>query len=231
MAISEAQQRIPISGRIGLFASRKADLSVPFSLSDMSRTVLSSRGLDDSKQAALSDIYSAGRSSIQSGTSLDFIKSLDSQSLTILQGSTWRGKDLDLGSLSEEQAENLLLQPGEGIDSNNDGIVETVDGNQRMFPPLNAPQAVKDAWTSVAQFDPEDSTGGQAMTDLTSNWLDGTKTTDKAGRSFGDPTFDWSGFVQSQLDQRQQDSSAAGKAIHGLLQRFAEALKSAGLAG
>ncbi|MCE1254128.1 MAG: hypothetical protein LWX83_11345 [Anaerolineae bacterium] len=55
-----------------------------------------------------------------------------------------------VNGLNDEGAYNLLCQPGDGKDLNNDGFLQIGAGLFHSFPPPNAPDAVKEAWQKAS---------------------------------------------------------------------------------
>jgi|GEM_PF-1776072 len=80
----------------------------------------------------------------------DFLLSLTSDELYIIQKANGLASQINANNLSDEGAENLFLRPlGEDkiVDLNNDGIEEIGEAKMVFFPPPNAPDSVKKAWT------------------------------------------------------------------------------------
>lgn len=82
-------------------------------------------------------------------TAKDYLATLSSQDLKVIQKEHCLAQEINVNSLSEEGAENLLVANGDYrklVDLNNDGITEIGAGKNFIFPPPNAPDEVKDAW-------------------------------------------------------------------------------------
>jgi len=75
-----------------------------------------------------------------------FLSSLSSEELAIVQKVHGLGEKIALQSLDMEGAFNLIHQPGDVKDFNDDGLVNIGKSTTFIFPPPNAPQNVKDAW-------------------------------------------------------------------------------------
>lgn len=75
-----------------------------------------------------------------------FLASLSSGELAAVQIVHGLGDKIDPQSLDMEGAFNLIHQPGDVKDFNDDGFVKIGKATTWIFPPPNAPQNVKDAW-------------------------------------------------------------------------------------
>jgi len=101
------------------------------------------------KQAAVDAIRDSGSASVASGGAKGFLATLTAQDLALLQQAKGLADTINVATLSEEGATNLLLDHAAQVDLNNDGLVEVGIGKMMTFPPPNAPQAAKDAWTAA----------------------------------------------------------------------------------
>lgn len=81
-------------------------------------------------------------------TAKQYLTTLTPDELTVLQKASHLADPINISKLSEEGAWNLLAKGDKTkfVDLNNDGITEIGAGKNFIFPPPNAPQAVKDAW-------------------------------------------------------------------------------------
>lgn len=68
--------------------------------------------------------------------------------LALIQKAHYLADPINVASLSEEGATNLLSRPGRSdkVDLNNDGIVEVGLARTVYFPPVNAPEHINKAW-------------------------------------------------------------------------------------
>lgn len=88
----------------------------------------------------------------ESQSSKSFLKSLSSEELYKIQKAQGLVKKIKVEDLSEEGAYNLLVSDATHlVDFNNDGIVESGEGKMFMFPPPNAPDAVRDGWNEITK--------------------------------------------------------------------------------
>jgi hypothetical protein len=77
------------------------------------------------------------------------LKSLSSQEREIIRVVHGLADSIQVDMLDEEGAYNLLRQPGEARDLNNDSFTRVGAAWTRSFPPANAPDEVKKAWEEV----------------------------------------------------------------------------------
>lgn len=94
-------------------------------------------------QARLSDNESAK----------EVLSSMSKQDLQQVQHAAGLVDRIQVASLSNEGALNLLSQPDKSdmVDLNNDGLVEVGVSRAIVFPPVNAPNSVKAAWDDATQ--------------------------------------------------------------------------------
>jgi len=140
---------------------------------------------------------------------------------------------VNAGQVSEEGAENLLLSPSHPVDSNNDGVVDVGQAQITSFPPLNAPQAVKDAWTAATKgLSQEDvlrsSVSFIGISPSLSGRVDPTLSKESS------PNFDWTSYVD-QLQKsndlnRPLNSPQTSDLIASILSKFKSELQSRGVA-
>lgn len=86
-----------------------------------------------------------------------FLRSLSPSELEVLQHIHCLADSLAPSGLSKEGALNLLLAPGHSQDIDNDGFQMIGLGKTWQFPPVNAPESVKQAWKeTTAQLSESD---------------------------------------------------------------------------
>jgi hypothetical protein len=106
-------------------------------------------GTDADRQASIAKIYDEARSSVANHSAKSFLVGLSTEQLSLLQHANDLVDSINVNSLSEEGAENLLVDRDHRVDLNNDGFEEVGAAKIVQFPPPNAPQAVKDAWNAA----------------------------------------------------------------------------------
>jgi hypothetical protein len=112
--------------------------------------LLSSRNLDNGEVSDFSTLLiEAQEKSDQSDiSSKEILQGMSIKEIALLQKAHSLAEPINVSSLSEEGAANLLAQPdhSDSVDLNNDGLVEVGLARNIIFPPVNAPGFVKEAW-------------------------------------------------------------------------------------
>lgn len=88
---------------------------------------------------------------VPEGSAREFLLTLSVEELHVVQVQHALADPISPGRLSEEGALNLLLPHGFAVDPNHDGLLETGVSKGLTFPPLDAPQSVRDAWLAVTK--------------------------------------------------------------------------------
>jgi hypothetical protein len=189
-------------------------------------------GLHAAQQAALAKIQDSAKSSIASGNAKSFLLSLSAESLSVLQEANDIALPINANQVSEVGAENLLLGPGHYVDPNNTGTIEVGQATLVTFPPLNAPQAVKDAWkatTSGLSDHDAELLGLQFIGISPSLGGDG----DKVLSEEASPNFNWTALFNSMQYSnditRPYNSPETSDKISALLTKFQAELKNHGV--
>ena len=122
-------------------------------LSSNDMRLLMLRGVGQDGASAYEDILTAFKSDpANSQDPVAFLKNLSQEGIDLLKQaqSLPAGAQIDVGSLNKEEALNFILPQSGKVDLDNDGLVEGANGGKSfVFPPVNAPQDVKDAWNSA----------------------------------------------------------------------------------
>jgi hypothetical protein len=190
------------------------------------------------KQAAVDALRDSASGAVSGGSAKTFLASLNAQDLMLLQQAAGLADRINVASLSEEGAANLLLEQGSRVDQNNDGLVEVGAAKTIVFPPVNAPQSVKDAWDAA--------TAGMSEQDRMSltGWIALPMTfaatmADHAGDSpqlsdMAHDGFDWNALIARLLDgieaSRPYNTAAQMDMLEDGVTRFGDELKQRGLA-
>jgi len=77
------------------------------------------------------------------------LKALSYQEREVIRVVHGLADTIQVDMLDEEGAYNLLRQPGEAMDLNNDSFTRVGAAWTRSFPPANAPDEVKEAWEEI----------------------------------------------------------------------------------
>lgn len=117
--------------------------------SEKSLNLLSLRQLNNDEVQQFSDILNQAKD--QQGSAKDKLFAMSSDELALVQKANSLAAAINVSSLTEEGAANLLSQPdnSDKVDLNNDGIVEVGAAKNLIFPPVNAPAYVNTAWESA----------------------------------------------------------------------------------
>ena len=76
----------------------------------------------------------------------EFLKRLAAEELEAVQNAHWLADPIDVDSLTEEGALNLLLPGAAQVDANGDGLTQTGVAYGIKFPDSNTPASVVEAW-------------------------------------------------------------------------------------
>lgn len=131
-----------------------------------------------------------------------FLQSLNAQELRAIQHMHSLADPIDVDSLTEEGALNLLLPQNQARDLDGNGLTSVGAAQLMIFPPTNAPQSVKDAWeASMADVEP-----GMRMTMELKMWMAAGGALTAAGPQGGArvdyerPDFDYVAALQRAID-------------------------------
>ena len=80
-----------------------------------------------------------------------FLSGLSNSELSVLQKVHSLADPIDVSTLSNEGAFNLLVEPGQAKDLNNNGLTQIGRANTIVFPPDNAPESFKAAWKKASE--------------------------------------------------------------------------------
>lgn len=190
------------------------------------------------KQSAVDALRAQASAAVSGGGAKQFLAALTPQDLTLLQDASGLASRIDVAALSEEGAANLLLERTARVDLNNDGLVEVGGAKLIVFPPVNAPQAVKQAWEAatagMSGRDRMSLTGWIALPLSFGATLPGH---DGTGAQLGDMAasgFDWDGLIARLLDgieaSRPYNAAAQMDMLEDGVRRFGAELRARGLA-
>jgi len=124
------------------------------SFSTESMNLLQTRGLSETQITDFASLLEEAHEQQENNLSAkEVLNTMSNSELQLLQTATSLAAPINVNSLSKEGAMNLLAQPDKTglVDLNNDGIVEVGAARNIMFPPVNAPAHVKDAWDKATE--------------------------------------------------------------------------------
>jgi hypothetical protein len=109
------------------------------------------RGTSANDQTAYAAILNRAYSQGGMDDPVAFLKSLTPEEQGVVQRAHCLADPFDASTMSKEGAYNLLLPEGYQVDFNHDGIQEVGAAKSITFPPLDAPEQVKQAWLAATQ--------------------------------------------------------------------------------
>lgn len=113
--------------------------------------LLRRREASDTAIQEFTDIIAQARSANAYEHPKDFLYTLSAKQMDVLQQVHCLADPINIKTLSEEGASNLLRQPGSAMDLNNDGLNTIGAGHTFAFPPQNAPESFKAAWAAASE--------------------------------------------------------------------------------
>lgn len=122
-------------------------------LSQTSINHLKSRNLSEQEIRSFASLLAEAEKTMQTSnkTHKQVLQELEPTELALLQRGNSIAQRIQTTVLSEEGAANLLKQPdfSDRVDLNNDGVVEVGESKAVVFPPVNSPSFVLDAWNDA----------------------------------------------------------------------------------
>lgn len=109
------------------------------------------RGTSANDQTAYAAILNRAYSQGGMDNPVAFLQSLTPQEQGVVQRAHCLAEPFDASTMSKEGAYNLLLPEGYQVDFNHDGFQEVGAARTSTFPPLDAPEQVKQAWLAATQ--------------------------------------------------------------------------------
>ncbi|WP_050750776.1 hypothetical protein [Paramagnetospirillum magneticum] len=124
-----------------------------------------------------------------------FLQSLSPSELKAVQTIQCLANPIQVGSLSQEGASNLLRAPDQAQDLDHDGFEEVGAAKTSHFPPPDAPASVKQAWKEATA----NLSDGDLML-LSGSFLVGSLPEAGGGNAYLGPDADYAGLVQRTID-------------------------------
>jgi hypothetical protein len=125
------------------------DVVVTFS--DKALELMHLRDVSDETARQFQDILAKAESANASASPKAFLNNLSPSEMEVLRKVHSLGAPIQISSLTNEGAANLLVQPGSARDLDNNGLTSIGIGNMITFPPENAPASFKAAWNSATE--------------------------------------------------------------------------------
>lgn len=123
-----------------------AHAAVPAQFSDYAIKMMGLRDVDSTGIDTFKDILTKAVDKNAYSDPKAFLKSLSPDEMEVLRQVHSLAEPIRIDPLDIEGAYNLLLQPGDAKDLNNDGLLGVGIGKGWVFPPPNASPEVKKAW-------------------------------------------------------------------------------------
>jgi len=122
-------------------------------MSSESVSLLQKRGLSGQQVNDFSALLYKSQEQQTELSAKQVLADMSQDELRLLQKATSLAEPINVSTLSQEGAINLLAQPDRTgmVDLNNDGIVEIGAARSISFPPINAPENVHKAWEKATE--------------------------------------------------------------------------------
>jgi hypothetical protein len=152
------------------------------------------------------------RESAPNITDKQFLRSLKSEEMDTIKAYNHQSlsRSINIDSLSDEGAHNLIAAPGDEKDLNNDGLVTFGEANLELFPPPGQPDGVYEAWLALS---PEAQKNIYHEADL--KWtlanMDKWYIGNGSNNVFNQPNTSFSDFVEQLIKQRVHQNSIAAR--------------------
>lgn len=176
-------------------------------LSNRALDLMQKRQVSADEQDRFKDILARATAANAADAPKSFLGTLSAADMEILRKVHSLAEPIDIPSLSNEGAANLLVQPGSAEDLDNNGLTSIGAGNTFTFPPRNAPESFKAAW--------EATTAGMSFADIPTQMifavgLANIRVDDRTGavrtlspddpewrNPYADPAYDYRGAVNN----------------------------------
>ncbi|TAN68134.1 MAG: hypothetical protein EPN17_09845 [Methylobacter sp.] len=176
-------------------------------LSSKALELMQVRQVSDEAAQQFKDILAKANTSNAQAAPKAFLNGLSPTEMETLRQVHSLGDSINVSSISNEGATNLLVQPGSEQDLDNNGLTSVGAANGFTFPPRNAPESFKAAWASASE--------GMSFKDIPTHMIfavglanihydpsTGKTTTVEPGdpnwrNPYADPGYDYKGAVSS----------------------------------
>jgi len=128
-----------------------APASTVVKFSDQALTMMRQRQVSEAQQATFKDVLQKAQTDQAQSDPKGFLRTLTAVELSAVQSAHCLGQPIDVNSLNQEGAANLLVQPGAEQDLDNNGLTSVGAANMFTFPPNNAPESFKAAWAQATE--------------------------------------------------------------------------------
>lgn len=147
--LSASAKNSPAGTAIPSATTKSTGMATVVTLSDKALQLMRARQVSDETTGQFKDILAKANSSDVQSNPKAFLNSLSSAELEALRKVHGLADRIDVSNLTDEGAVNLLAAPGSARDLDNNGLTNIGAGNTFTFPPENAPESFKAAWTAA----------------------------------------------------------------------------------
>lgn len=141
------------SGSAGNKAPAKTSVSPDaiVTISSKALELMQRRQVSNDEVQQLKEILAKANAANAQSDPKSFLRGLSAADMEVLRKVHSLADAIDIPSLSQEGAANLLVPPGSARDLDNNGLTSVGAGNFFTFPPENAPESFKAAWASASE--------------------------------------------------------------------------------
>lgn len=181
-AVGNLYSSVAASGASAATPSANASASpdAVVTLSSKALELMRVRQISDETTQQFKDILARANASNAQADPKTFLNSLSASDMEVLRKVHSLAGSIDVSSLNNEGATNLLVQPGSAEDLDNNGLTSVGAGNGFTFPPRNAPASFKAAWASATE--------GKSFADIPTHMIFAVGLAN-IGREPGDPNW------------------------------------------
>jgi hypothetical protein len=189
--------------------------STVVTFSAKAQELLKMREVSDAEQDTFKNILQKAEAAHAQDDPKAFLRTLTSTEMDALQQAHSLAEPIDVNTLNDEGAANLLAQPGSTRDIDHNGVTSIGAGTFLSFPPDNAPESFKAAWASAS--------AGKSFGDIPSQMIlaigiNNIRADPVNGQPvmvapddpqwrnpYADPNYDYAGAVQRTMDALRDD--------------------------
>jgi hypothetical protein len=137
--------------------------SAVVTFSAKAQELLKMRDVSGAQQETFKHVLQKAESANAQADPKAFLRTMTGSEMDALQMAHSLAQPIDVNSINEEGAANLLAQPGSEKDIDNNGLTSIGAGNFITFPPNDAPESFKAAWATA--------TAGKSFGDIPSQMI------------------------------------------------------------
>lgn len=205
------------------------------------KKLMNIRGLSEDEQSKFVHILEKASSTGGYSDPKHFLNSLTSSEIETIQNVHGLANGIDVQSLDNEGAFNLLVMPYDYVDINNDGIYKIGVGKNRAFPPPSSSNGIVEAWNKAKDninasegFKQIISTAPFRAAEISANLhydengkLIGVYSPDNTMYTdiYKQPGFNWLDFIDNRLTDLENNQTSIGSDNFSLTKDFLNKFK------